>query len=194
MVSSNLPPNSPLTGEEPNLRALRTTRQEPKSPQPPTGVRVRWGRVFRELMYATGHWNRPDYTRALDIDIAAASIAREEEQERPAEATRREVESAAMHREVESTTPVLPEPRESPDLGSHVHDVGELAERLAEALGIEVTSSMKRLGGSTISLGIFRVLQTKRTVHSLLRRESARGPTQGRGLTPTCRVRPTGTV
>ena len=31
--------------------------------------------------------------------------------------------------------------RESPDLGSHVHDVGELAERLAQAVGIEVTSS-----------------------------------------------------
>ena len=44
-------------------------------------------------------------------------------------------------REVESTTPVLPESRESSELGSHVHDVGELAERLAEALGIEVTSS-----------------------------------------------------
>ena len=90
-------------------------------------------------MYATGQWSRPDYTRALDI--AVASIACEEEQERPAEATHREVESAATHREVESTTPVSPESRESSELGSHVHDVGELAERLAEALGIEVTSS-----------------------------------------------------
>ena len=90
-------------------------------------------------MYATGQWNRPDYTRALDI--AVASIAREEERERPAEATHREVGSATAHREVESTTPVSPESPESPDLGSHVHDVGELAERLAEALGIEVTSS-----------------------------------------------------
>ena len=64
-----------------------------------------------------------------------------EEQERPAEATHREVESAVTHREVESTISVSPESRESSDLGSHVHDVGELAERLAEALGIEVTSS-----------------------------------------------------
>ena len=45
------------------------------------------------------------------------------------------------HPEVESTTSVSPEPRKSSELGSHVHDVGELAERLAEALGIEVTSS-----------------------------------------------------
>ena len=135
----NLPPNPPLTGEEPKLRALRALREEPESPQPPMRVPVRWGRVFRELMYATGQWNRPDYTRALDI--AVASIAREEEQERPAEATHREVESAATHREAESTTPVSPESRESSELGSHVHDVGELAERLAEALGIEVTSS-----------------------------------------------------
>ena len=126
----NLPPNPALTGEEPKLRALRTTREEPESPQPPMRVRVRWGRVFKKLMYATGQWNKPDYTRALDI--AVASIARQEERERPAQAT---------HREVESTTPVSPEFRESPELGSHVHDVGELAERLAEALGIEVTSS-----------------------------------------------------
>ena len=76
-------------------------------------------------MYATGQWNRPDYTRALDI--AVASIAREEERERPAEATH--------------PGPLLCQSRESPELGSHVHDVGELAERLAEALGIEVTSS-----------------------------------------------------
>ena len=47
-------------------------------------------------MYATGQWNRPDYTRA--VDMAVASIAREEEQECPAEATHREVESAATHR------------------------------------------------------------------------------------------------
>ena len=132
-----MPPNPPLTGEEPKLRALRTTREEPESPQPPMSVRVRWGCVFRELIYATGQWNRPDYTRAWDI--AVASIAREEERERP----HREVESATTHlthREVESTTPVSPECRES-EFGSHVHDVGELAERLAEALGIKVTSS-----------------------------------------------------
>ena len=91
----NLPPNPPLS-EELKLRALRALREEPESPQPPMRVRVRWGRVFRELMYATGQRNRPDYTRALDI--AVASIAREEEQERPAEATHREVESAATHR------------------------------------------------------------------------------------------------
>ena len=111
----NLPPNPPLTGEEPKLRALRALREEPESPQPPMRVPVRWGRVFRELMYATGQWNRPDYTRALDI--AVASIARDEKQERPAEATHREVESAATHREVESTTPVSPESRESSELG-----------------------------------------------------------------------------
>ena len=69
-------------------------------------------------MYATGQWNRPDYTRALDI--AVASIAREEERERPAQATHREAKSATTHREVESTTPVSPECRESPELGSHV--------------------------------------------------------------------------
>ena len=149
----NFPPNPPLTGEEPKLRALRALREEPESPQPPMLVRVSWGHVFRELMYATGQWNRPDYTRALDI--AVASIVREKEQESPADAT--------THREVESTTPLSPESRESGDLGPHVHDVGELAERLAEALGIEVTSS-----------GIFRVLQTKRTAHSLLRKESCR--------------------
>ena len=94
----NLPPNPPVTGEEPKLRALRTTRKEPESPQPPVRVRVRWGLVFRELTYATGRWNRSDYTRALDI--AGASIAREEERERPAEATHREVESAATHRNI----------------------------------------------------------------------------------------------
>ena len=92
----NLPPNPPLTGEEPKLRALRALREEPESPQPPMRVRVRWSHVLRELMYATAQWNRPDYTRALDI--AVASIAREGERERPAEATHREVESAATHR------------------------------------------------------------------------------------------------
>ena len=126
----NLPPNPPLAGEEPKLRALRATRGEPQSPQPPMRVRVRWGRVLRELMYAMGQWNRPDYTRALDI--AVASIAREEEREHPAQATHGQVESAITHREVESTTPVSTESRESPKFGSHVHDVGELAERLAE--------------------------------------------------------------
>ena len=49
----------------------------------------------------------PDYTRTLDI--AVASIARVEEQERPAEATHREVESVTTHREVESTTRVAGE-------------------------------------------------------------------------------------
>ena len=81
------------------------------------------------------------------MNIAVASIAREEERERPAQATHRQVESATTHREVESTTPASPEFRESPELGSHVHDVGELAERLAEALGIEVTSSDEEFEG-----------------------------------------------
>ena len=55
----NFPPNPPRTGEEPKLRALRTMREEPESPQTPMRVRVRWGCFFSELMYATGEWNRP---------------------------------------------------------------------------------------------------------------------------------------
>ena len=39
----NLLPIPPLTGEESKLRAPRTTREEPESPQPPIRVRVRWG-------------------------------------------------------------------------------------------------------------------------------------------------------
>ena len=45
-----LPQNLPLTGEEPKLSSLRPTREEPELPQPPMRVRIRWGRVFRELM------------------------------------------------------------------------------------------------------------------------------------------------
>ena len=116
-----MPPDLPLTGEEPKLRALRAMREGPKSPQPPMPAHVRWARVFRELMYAMGQWNRPGYTRALDI--AVPSNAREEEQEPPGGW------SAATHQEVDHYSCV-----------ARAHDVGELAEGLAEALGIEVTS------------------------------------------------------
>ena len=89
----NLPQDPPREGEVAKLRALRIAVEEPESPQPPTRARVRWGRVVRELMYATGQWTRPDLTHVLQ-----ALAASQEEQERPAEHIPRRVRTSIPFR------------------------------------------------------------------------------------------------